>query len=318
MKPSALFLRDGGGVRAPWRIAFFVLATLATGMAISALVYPVLVATSVVSLAREWDVPLDSLGAILALLGGTYAAARIVDGVPATVRAGGPMDGVWARVGLGVRALSWRSLLIGLVVGTLAILVPAGALLAFGRLQIEPQPVVEPWSRSARAALIVLAPAALVEELAIRGYLLSTLRDAIRTPGAVAVTSVVFALLHLFNPGPTILSTAVVALAGVFLATVRLVTGSLFATWFAHFAWNYVQAALLHAPVSGLALPTPGYRLTDRGPAWLTGGEWGPEGGVAAAAGMLVATFLLVWRPRKGASSRGGGPDGPAPHGPEA
>jgi hypothetical protein len=59
-------------------------------------------------------------------------------------------------------------------------------------------------------------------------------------------------------------------------------------------AWNLVQAVVLHAPVSGLPLPTPGYRLVDNGPGWLTGGPWGPEGGLAAAGGMLVATFLLV------------------------
>jgi membrane protease YdiL (CAAX protease family) len=183
-------------------------------------------------------------------------------------------------------------------------------LLASGRLQLEPQPPIESWTETARAALFVLAPAALVEEIAVRGYLLSTLRDAIRAPGAVAVTSVLFALLHLFNPGPTIISTAVVALAGVFLATIRLVTGSLYAAWIAHLAWNFSQAAVLHAPVSGLALPTPGYRLADHGPEWLTGGSWGPEGGLAAAAGMLVATFLLVWRPRKGANTKSGEPGG--------
>lgn len=300
MKPIALFVRDGG-VRAPWRIAFFLIVTLAAGTAVAGIIYPVIAATPLVSLARQWNVPLDQLGALLALLAGTWASLRIVDGAT---------TGAWARVGLGASALSWRTLAIGLAVGTLAILVPSALLLASGRLQLEPQPAIESWAQAARAALFLLVPAALVEEIALRGYLLSTLRDAIRTPGAVVVTSVLFALLHLFNPGPTIVSTTVVALAGVFLATVRLVTGSLYAAWIAHFAWNFAQAAVLHAPVSGLALPTPGYRLTDRGPEWLTGGSWGPEGGLAAAAGMLVATFLLVWRSRKGARTKSGEPSG--------
>ena len=300
MKAIALFVRDGG-VRTPWRIAFFLMATLAAGTAVAGMVYPVIAATPLVALARKWNVPLDQLGTLLALLAGTWASLRIVDGVT---------SGAWARVGLGAGAISWRTLAIGLVAGTLAILVPSGLLLASGRLQLEPQPAIESWTATARAALFFLAPAALVEEIAVRGYLLTTLRDAIRTPGAVAVTSVLFALLHLFNPGPTIMSTAVVALAGVFLATVRLVTGSLYAAWIAHLAWNFAQAAVLHAPVSGLGLPTPGYRLADRGPEWLTGGSWGPEGGLAAAAGMLVATFLLVWRPRKGARTKNGEPRG--------
>jgi hypothetical protein len=140
----------------------------------------------------------------------------------------------------------------------------------------------------------MLVPAAFAEELAMRGYLLTTLIEGVGKPFAVAITSVLFAILHLLNPDPTFLSTGMVALAGLFLAAIRLTTGSLWAASVAHLAWNLVQAVLLHAPLSGLPLPTPGYRLVDHGPAWLTGGTWGPEGGLAAAAGMLVATFLLV------------------------
>jgi hypothetical protein len=58
-----------------------------------------------------------------------------------------------------------------------------------------------------------------------------------------------------------------------------------------------VQAAVLHSAVSGLPLPTPGYRLADNGPTWLTGGTWGPEGGLAAAAGMLIACILMARTP---------------------
>jgi hypothetical protein len=37
--------------------------------------------------------------------------------------------------------------------------------------------------------------------------------------------------------------------------------------------------------------------VDDVGPAWLTGGKWGPEGGAAAAAGMLAGLAVLVaWR----------------------
>ncbi|HVT40817.1 MAG TPA: hypothetical protein VHE78_17390, partial [Gemmatimonadaceae bacterium] len=97
----------------------------------------------------------------------------------------------------------------------------------------------------------------------------------------------------------------------LFLASVRLATGSLYAAFVAHLAWNFVQGAVLHAPVSGLALPAPGYRAVDAGPAWLTGGAWGPEGGLAAAAGMLGATFLLLWRRRNApAGTQNGRPSG--------
>ena len=290
MHPRDLVVRRDGGVRAPWRIAFFCASTIVAGMLVTAIIYPLISLTPIVALAREWRVPLDQLGTVVALLLGTLLTLRVMDG--------GPPD-AWARVGLQRGALRARALSAGFASGTLAILLPSALLLLTGRFRIESQPASASWGGAFAVALIVLAPAAFAEELAMRGYLLTALRESIRTPGAVAVTSIIFALLHLFNPAPTILSTVMVALAGVFLATVRLVTRSLYAAVIAHLAWNLVQAAVLHAPVSGLPLPTPGYRLADAGPTWLTGGAWGPEGGIAAAAGMLVATFLLIAGGRK-------------------
>jgi membrane protease YdiL (CAAX protease family) len=113
---------------------------------------------------------------------------------------------------------------------------------------------------------------------------------------AVVGTSVLFALLHLLNPGVTVQAIVLVALAGVFLAVVRLALDSLWAAWLAHFAYNFVQVAVFHTPVSGLAVPQPLYRTESVGPAWLTGGAWGPEAGLAAAVGMLGVSFLLSVR----------------------
>jgi hypothetical protein len=286
VRPLDIFARPDGRIRAWWRVAFFALAVSAGMLFVSGIVYEIVALTPIVSFAREYGVPLAELGQLIALLIGTYAALRIADRV---------RDRIWTRVGLGPDALRPRLLLIGLAAGTLAILAPCCLLIASGRLVIERQPELQTWWSATIMALLILAPAAFAEELAIRGYLLTTLIDGVGVPFAIAITSVLFALLHLLNPDPTFISTGMVALAGVFLATVRLTTGSLWAASVAHLAWNLVQAVALHAPVSGLPLPTPGYRLVDRGPAWLTGGPWGPEGGVAAAGGMLVATFLLVW-----------------------
>lgn len=282
-------------MRAAWRVAFFALAATAAGLFVSGIVYEAISWTPLVGLARRYAVPLAEYGQALAFLIGTYAALRIVDGA---------REGLWSRVGLGPSSLRARPMLIGLAAGTLAILVPCGVLLATRRLGLERQPELQSWWSAARGVLILLTPAAFAEELAVRGYLLTTLVDGVGRPFAVAITSVLFAVLHLLNPDPSFLSTGMVALAGLFLATIRLTTGSLWAAWIAHLAWNVVQAIVLHAPVSGLPLPTPDYRLVDRGPVWLTGGPWGPEGGLAAAAGMLVATFLLIrYYPRPRAST---------------
>ena len=122
-------------------------------------------------------------------------------------------------------------------------------------------------------------------------------REALGPAAALLGTSVVFGLLHLGNPGASVQSTLLVVLAGLFLGGILLITGSLYAAWMAHFAWNWAMAALLHTAVSGIAVRPPDYQVVDTGPDWATGGAWGPEGGAGAALGMAGALWALVaWR----------------------
>ena len=52
-------------------------------------------------------------------------------------------------------------------------------------------------------------------------------------------------------------------------------------------------AVAFHASVSGMRFQAPDYRTVERGPDWLTGGPWGPEGGLVAAAAMLTGLAYL-------------------------
>jgi hypothetical protein len=91
----------------------------------------------------------------------------------------------------------------------------------------------------------------------------------------------------------TVQSFCIVTLAGVFLGAIRLSFRSVYASSAAHAAWNWVLAVAFHASVSGMRFDAPDYRTVEQGPDWLTGGQWGPEGGVAAALGMLVVLAYL-------------------------
>jgi membrane protease YdiL (CAAX protease family) len=198
-----------------------------------------------------------------------------------------------ADVGLGRDAARPARLLAGFGLGALAIAVPVALLLASGLFRLVPS---APGDAVAAAAALVgwtFVPAALFEELLVRGYPFLVLRESLGALPALLVTSVAFGVLHAQNPGATVASVAAVTLAGVFLGGVLLATGSLWAAWMAHLAWNATLGVGYHAVVSGLAFPAPDYRLVDAGPDWLTGGPWGPEGGAAAAGGMLAALAFL-------------------------
>jgi membrane protease YdiL (CAAX protease family) len=183
----------------------------------------------------------------------------------------------------------------GFVIGALAIGVPIVLLIAAHWLREIPGGTGS-WLGAAFRVSIVLAPAALLEELMTRGYVLSVLREWLGWKWAVITTSVGFGLLHLANNGVTVGSVILVMIAGFFLAGVLYATRSLYAAWLAHFAWNWTMAVVFHTAVSGYPFESPRYRYVDAGPDWATGGEWGPEGGIPAGAGMGVGLVYLFAR----------------------
>jgi hypothetical protein len=212
----------------------------------------------------------------------------------------------WSYVGLGAEQCTSRALVIGLALGSLCILVPSGGLLVAHDLKlITGLEGRHGWLALAGGGAVLFLPQSLSEEMLSRGYVFSALRDGVGEMGALAITSLGFGLLHMGNPGATAQSVAVVVLAGVFLGAILVITRSLYAAWMAHFAWNWSMADVLHAPVSGVQFPYAGYRVDDSGPDWLTGGSWGPEGGVAAVVGMIAGIALLVaWHRRASARAQ--------------
>jgi hypothetical protein len=198
----------------------------------------------------------------------------------------------WRDVGMDRGAARPRALLEGWLLGGAAIGVACAVLLLAGLLRIVPGP--DGSSLSAAFSLTAfLIVAALGEELISRGYLLTTLRDGLGERTAVGVTSVLFGAAHLRNAGVTVESFLIVTLAGIFLGAIRVSFRSVYASSAAHVAWNWVLAVGFHASVSGMRFDAPDYRTVEQGPDWLTGGPWGPEGGLAAAFGMLAALAYL-------------------------
>jgi membrane protease YdiL (CAAX protease family) len=201
----------------------------------------------------------------------------------------------WSVVALDARAASPAILARGAVMGALTIGAASLGLLATHMLQIVPTTPGSSLAAAGRYTLILL-PAAFFEELFIRGYPFAVLRRVAGWKMALIVTSVLFGLMHMANPGADAEAILAVTVAGFFLGAILLATKSLYAAGAAHFAWNWVMAGGLHIAVSGLPARDPDYRTLETGPDWLTGGAWGPEGGLAAVVVMFVVIFYLYGR----------------------
>ncbi|WP_373063716.1 lysostaphin resistance A-like protein [Gemmatimonas sp.] len=272
-------------LRVPWRLLSFGVAwILAQGIAESVL-GPLFGA---ISRSVGESVPAYPWSSLIGVAAACYVALRFVDDVP------------WTVMALGEGAWQWRRLAGGVLVGSAAIAGTAAILWGLGALRFENMPtggidsaalVEDGWGGTALRLLLLLGPAALWEELVFRGYLYAVADEAAGRWVARLSSSVAFGAVHLMNPGANVRTTVVVMLAGLCLCLVRERTGSLPAAWSAHLAWNWVMAAVLHVPVSGLPFATPGYRAALHGSEWITGGDWGPEGGLVA---MLVLSGSLA------------------------
>jgi membrane protease YdiL (CAAX protease family) len=146
------------------------------------------------------------------------------------------------------------------------------------------------------------------EELLFRGYALRNLAEGLRlgriapqwaTCGAVAITSLFFGVVHLWNPNVTALTPLNVGLAGVLLGLGFAWTTRLAFPTGLHIAWNFCQGGVFGFPVSGLHDPAALITLEQRGPLLWTGGSFGPEGGLLCTAALLLGillTYVLLTR----------------------
>ncbi len=205
-------------------------------------------------------------------------------------------------VGFAERAPA-RSLAIGAAIGTLIVGGCAAIFASFGWYEAKlglSEPLV-PWFL---AAVILSALAALFEETLFRGYALQTAARSFGSTSAVVATGVLFGALHLVNPTPglppwlKLVGCVCVAFYGMLAAIARLATNGLWLPMGLHFAWNLLEEFVFGFPNSGVPSPDGLLHPTVTGPVLLTGGDYGPEGGLVmlVLAGVAVALIVQVER----------------------
>ncbi len=137
------------------------------------------------------------------------------------------------------------------------------------------------------------------EETLFRGYLLQTFTREKAIFIGVAFTSLLFAVAHNNNPAANWFSSLNTLLAGVWFAAAYLKTRDLWFPFGVHLAWNWLQGPVFGINVSGIAefSPDPILRAIDIGPAWLTGGSYGIEGGIACTIAIIISIGLIYFLP---------------------
>lgn len=153
--------------------------------------------------------------------------------------------------------------------------------------------------------LFMWFPQGASEELMFRGYMIPAFNKRYKTAVGVVVSSILFSAFHSLNPGFTPLASINLALIAVLFALIYLLTGDIWMTSAMHTAWNLTQGNIYGLQVSGNLASNTVVKIvydSNANPV-ITGGTFGPEGGLATTAVtcvcMVIVIALLISKSRK-------------------
>jgi uncharacterized protein len=268
------FINRYNELRIGWRLLLF--AVLATALVMA-------LGSPLASIGLKSNLVM-SLIIVVAILAASFIMVRYVNKKP------------FGAIGLTFHAHTVRELGMGLLLG---LLMMAGIFLVeylagFVRLEWRDYSAGQ-MIGTLGYAFVFFAAAAFVEELLFRGYAFQTVIQWITFLPATIGFAIMFALAHFYNPNVTVLSLVNVGLAGVWLSFAYMKTRGLWLPTGLHIGWNFAQTALFSFPTSGSAFAD--LRIADSvqgGPAWITGGAFGPEGGVLATLALVLCTWYVL------------------------
>ena len=141
------------------------------------------------------------------------------------------------------------------------------------------------------AGLFIMIIVAIGEEIVFRGYILNNLLQSVNRWLALAISALLFAMMHSNNPEVTIISVLNLFVAGILLGLNYIFTRNLYFTILLHTSWNFLQGPVLGFPVSGVQLESV-LHPEVKGNEFITGGGFGLEGSLLTA--MLIAVAILI------------------------
>lgn len=188
--------------------------------------------------------------------------------------------------------------LMGTAVGLVMISLPIIACAATGSVTLT-------LSNSINPLMIVLFFIAFVfqgmgEEALFRGYLMTTLSRRTNLWASILISALMFSLFHIGNASFSIIAFINIFLFGVFAGVFMMKRGSIWAVGAIHTVWNFVQGNIFGFNVSGNPkFDTVFEAECSNFGAILSGGDFGPEGGLGVTVVLLIAILCALVLPTK-------------------
>ncbi|MEC1789016.1 CPBP family intramembrane glutamic endopeptidase [Schinkia azotoformans] len=191
-------------------------------------------------------------------------------------------------LGLELNSLNMKDFVFGLFLGGASMTLIFILLLLTGQLSLKVSLFAPDFSIYSLTFLILFIAVGFSEEIFFRGYIMKTMEDRHNSKWLLYVMSaLIFSLFHGMNPNVSFFGLINIGLVGLLFSYMYDATKSLWMPIGYHITWNYFQGNVFGFPVSGTD-PHGLYQITTESSAkLLTGGNFGPEGG-------LLATFFII------------------------
>ena len=100
-------------------------------------------------------------------------------------------------------------------------------------------------------------------------------------------------MMHLLNAGATVLSFLNLTLSGIFFALYAIKDGNIYGVCGLHMGWNFAQGNIYGTYISGEPSTNAIFHCKEAGSRVLTGGTFGPEGGLVTSVFLLLGILLV-------------------------
>ena len=189
----------------------------------------------------------------------------------------------------------------GLLFGLVLFSIPVLLCLATGAMTLSAAEASPSWGLILLFFVAFLIQG-LSEELLCRSYLMVSLSRGLPAWLSVILNALLFSLLHLGNPGISLLPLINIFLFGVFASLLTLRRGSIWMVAGLHSLWNFSQGNLFGIPVSGMgeiASPLHAHMAEGGWQTLINGGVFGLEGGLAVTVVLAIACGGIALMPTK-------------------
>ncbi|OQY46429.1 MAG: hypothetical protein B6242_07790 [Anaerolineaceae bacterium 4572_78] len=186
----------------------------------------------------------------------------------------------------------------GLVVGFVIFSIPIGCMAIAGYYALQPFSLSSMIAVMGGVTVIFLGwvVQGSAEEVIFRGWVFPVVSVKSNVYIGIIVSSLLFAFGHIFNSNLSILAMVNLTLFGIFATVYAMYEEGLWGICAIHAVWNWTQGNIYGLEVSGNRISGGSLLVLDEtGPDIITGGLFGPEGGLAVSLMLCIGIAVISW-----------------------